>query len=53
LTEQEGQQLYRKLAGVVKSRSWQNMSDDKKRQQIAAYRKEIAENRPARIVRMR
>jgi hypothetical protein len=52
ITMQENQQLYRKLAGVVAGSRWKNMSDDKKRGQIADYRKEIAETRPARIARL-
>jgi hypothetical protein len=52
LTEQEGQQLYRRLRRIVLGKGWQSMSDQAKRAKITKMRKEIEESRPQRIARM-
>ncbi len=52
LTQEENQAVYKVLSRIVPGKGWQSLSDDSKRKQIAKIRKEVDEQRPARIVRM-
>ena len=51
--EAEGQELYRRASRLIGSSSWKRLSDDRKREEIAKIHREIDEDRPARLTRLR
>jgi hypothetical protein len=45
LSEQEGQELYARLSRIISGRGWGSLSDDRKREQITKFRRQIEESR--------
>jgi hypothetical protein len=53
LSEQEGQELYKRLSRSVPSKGWDSFTDDAKRKKITEMRRKVEESRPQRITQMR
>jgi hypothetical protein len=52
-SQQEGQELYKRVGRAIQSGSWQKRTDDQKRRAIVEVHRMIDESRPARLTKIR
>jgi hypothetical protein len=53
IAQEEGQRFYQQASRLISSGSWTRKSDDQKRESLAEIRRDIDENRAARLIKIR